>query len=179
MVCRRVHACLPCPIRHARTGLENFGCERGLGLSTHWQWSVMVTGEQSSNRAHDEPDNQFIRPMHGWVLNPARRGVIPDCYVLARICTCRSYVCTLIYSDRLSASLRIEIQLYLEMSVPEGRCSVETDHADIAVSLRNRLVKSNSMELQAKLLAGAGIVKGCKKGEKSSRKLCYARNSGL
>lgn len=43
----------------ARTGLENFGCERGLGLSTHWQWSVMVTGgrasEQSSNRAIEQP----------------------------------------------------------------------------------------------------------------------------
>lgn len=52
------------------------------------------------------------------------------------------------------------------MSAPEGRCSVETNHADIAVSLRNRLVQSNSMELQAKLLAGVGIVKGCKKGEK-------------
>lgn len=68
----------------ARTGLENFGCERGLGLSTHWQWSVMVTGgrasEQSSNRATEH--NQFIHPMHGSVLHPALSRVR---YVLARI----------------------------------------------------------------------------------------------
>lgn len=51
----------------ARTGLENFGCERGLGLSTHWQWSVMVTGgrasEQSSNRAIEQPSTR-AQPVH-------------------------------------------------------------------------------------------------------------------
>lgn len=79
-----------CSIRHARTSFENFGCERGLRLSTHWQWSVMVTGEQaskraieqSSNRAHDQPDNQFIHPMHGSVLHPA----------LSRVLRTRTYI---------------------------------------------------------------------------------------
>lgn len=46
-----VRDCAAYSIRYARSSFENFGCERGLGLSTRWQWSVMVTGERSRNRA--------------------------------------------------------------------------------------------------------------------------------
>lgn len=96
---------VPCP-RRAGTGLENFGwLERGLGLSTHWQWSVMVTGEQaskraieqSSNRATEHTTNQFIHPMHGSVLHPALSRVR---YVLARILHVLAICTTSFFANR-------------------------------------------------------------------------------
>lgn len=98
---------VPCP-RRAGTGLENFGwLERGLGLSTHWQWSVMVTGEQaskraieqSSNRATEHTTNQFIHPMHGSVLHPALSRVR---YVLARILRARNMYDVLFCESQLA-----------------------------------------------------------------------------
>lgn len=85
------------PIRHARTSFENFGCERGLRLSTHWQWSVMVTGEQASkpsNRAIEQPSTRPTgQPVHP---SDARfgpsPGIIPSVTYSHVYYTCSQYV---------------------------------------------------------------------------------------
>lgn len=96
-----------CSIRHARTSFENFGCERGLRLSTHWQWSVMVTGEQASKRASEQSSNRATEHTTNRTTSSSIRCTVrsftrhyPECYVLARILHVLAICTTSFFANR-------------------------------------------------------------------------------
>lgn len=89
--------------------IENFGCERGLGLSTRWQWSVMVTGARSRNRAHDQPGNRTTSSSVQRIVRSVLHPVLSRLLRTRTYYTCSKYVsqysvCSLALCFRLSYS---------------------------------------------------------------------------